>query len=119
MRSVSLGSASTKSSSAPASNNPVMSQWKSAGDNWSTGGSRSVRRPAVSQDEASRSSSIVKSILGFCVLIGINAFAAFCATRLIGIEISYFRCVLLAVVWVVFRTYDKLWIDSLREAIKK
>lgn len=57
-----------------------------------------------------------QAIMGFLTLIGINALAAFLALRLIGLEVAYWRCVLLAGVYVVFRTYDKMWIDSVKDA---
>lgn len=101
-----------------------MSEWKSAGDRLNYPGAkvRSFDHNIQSLDEGRKGGGVtmaLKSIIGFFLLITINAFAAFCATRLLGVEIAYWRCALLAVVWVVFRTYDKLWIDSLREATKK
>jgi cation transporter-like permease len=93
-----------------------MSEWKSPGDGWM---SSKNMKPPIAEASTKQKNIFAASIFGFLLLISINAFAAFCATRLLGLDIEYWRCVLLAIVWVVFRTYDKLWIDSLRASVKK
>lgn len=97
-----------------------MVEWKSVGHD----GKKIVGTPwnPPKDESTQRSSSIVKTFqafMGFLTLIAINAFAAFSFLRLAGVEIAYWRCVLIAIVYVIFRTYDKMWVESVRETSKK
>ena len=90
-----------------------MSEWKNPSFP-SSSSEKQWHTPVVKDDvhDDVRNSALiiglaVKMVVGAVALVGFNALFFFGAFRIIGYDVDYRKCVLLALLYIVFRAYDR------------
>jgi hypothetical protein len=98
-----------------------MNDWKNP-NNFPSGLSneKKWKAPQVNEKDEDISNAIqgialiFRGVLGFVVMCSVNATAVFAVTQLLGMEVKYINCVMIACVYVLWSTYDTLVFRKLR-----
>lgn len=81
-----------------------MSEWKNPNfrnDDWQRWSS-----PKVENEQRPEIGLIVRGLMGFVLLVSVNAFALFAFLNVIGFSVSYRNSVIASLIFVMWRVYD-------------